>query len=141
MTEVHEEPPPDIMREASEVARRCCVLIGIVSLGHQRPLDATVGWLMDEGLWDFVTPKERAFIMDSSPSQQSIVDATWRAEALHVLLWSLSRIESLSPPTQQCEVDPISGNRKVPRLQLRMISRGNTFLPKQLGCPSPVTFP
>jgi hypothetical protein len=104
MNEDDEDPPPDVMREASEVARRCCVLIAIVSLGHQQPRDATVGWLMDEGLWDYVTPKEREFIMDSSPSQQSIVDATWRAEALHVLLWSLSRIESLCPPTQQCSL-------------------------------------
>lgn len=104
MNQKDEDTPPDIMRDASEVARRCCVLIGIVSLGHRQPRDATVGWLMNEGLWDSVSPKERAFIMESSPSRQSLVDATWRAEALHVLLWSLSHIESLCPPTQQCSL-------------------------------------
>jgi len=99
-----EEFPPDEMRNALDVARRCSVLIAVVATGHRQPIQPTVDWLVDEGLWDHVTPKERAFFLEHSPSQQQIVNATWRAEALHILLWSLNRLPSLCKVTEQCSL-------------------------------------
>jgi len=98
------EPPPDVMRDAAEVARRCCILISIVGTGHKQPTRPTIDWLKREGLWDFVTPKERSFFIDGAPSAQEIVDATWRVEALHALLWSLGKLASLCDVTEQCSL-------------------------------------
>lgn len=62
---------------------------------------------MDEGLWDYVSPEERALFLDPSPVPQRIIDATWRAEALHVLLWALYRLPSLSAVTEKCSLSAV----------------------------------
>src|SRR5688572_13852104 len=51
-----------------------------------------------------LSPKEKGFAGDSHPSQQELTDATWKYEGLHVLLWALGFIDSLSYPDKQCNV-------------------------------------
>lgn len=99
-----DEELPDVVREAPEVARRCCVLIGIVAAGHREPRPPIVDWLKQEELWENVSPREQSFLLDESPTPQQFVDASWRAEALHALLWSLYALPVIREATEICSL-------------------------------------
>jgi hypothetical protein len=94
----------DQIRSASSVARRCVVLYGVLAAGHGVLRDQIAAWLRSEGLWDVVSPDESAFLLSESPTHQQQVNATWRAEALFPLLWSLGLIPDLPSPQQLCDV-------------------------------------
>jgi hypothetical protein len=83
-------------------------LHGVLAAGHNEPRDEIVEWLHREGLWDWVTAKESDFLLSNSPAEQQRINATWRAEALFPLLWSLGLIE-LPSPMQLCDLQLIQG--------------------------------
>lgn len=99
----------DQIRTADEVARRCVILYAVLGAGHGEPQDESVAWLRREGVWDAVSPVESAFLLSESPTQQQCVNATWRAEALFPLLWSLGLIRELPIPQQLCDVQLMQG--------------------------------
>mgnify|MGYP003577157264 CR=1 FL=1 len=96
---------PDVMRSAAEVARRCCVLMGIVAAGHHEPRGPIIGWLKAEELWEYVSPYERRFLESEFPMEQQFVNATWRAEASQALLWALGELPAMSGLTEICSLD------------------------------------
>jgi len=107
MPQMPEESQPEYVeqiRTAGEVARRCLALHGVLAAGHDVPREQIVTWLQGEGLWDDVSPMESAFLAAESPTPQQRINATWRAEALFSLLWSLDLISILPSPTQRCDL-------------------------------------
>jgi len=104
-----ESPDEDVerMRRAEEVARRCIVLYAVLAAGHGEPRDLLIAWLRRERLWDAVSPNESTYLLSTSPTQQERINATWRAEALCPLLWSLNLISDLPSPQQLCDVQAI----------------------------------
>src|SRR5262245_48423920 len=107
MPEEFQDEYVEQIRSANEVARRCIVLYAVLAAGHNEPRDQLVQWLRHEGLWDAVSPKESEFILSESPTQRQRVNATWRAEALFPLLWSLGLVLELPSPQQLCDVQLI----------------------------------
>lgn len=53
-----------------------------------------------------LTPKERAYVTAAHPTEQQRIDANWRYEGLHVLLWALGYVPALAYPNRMCEVVP-----------------------------------
>lgn len=102
-----EKIPFDRIRTPTEVAIRSVILSGVVAAGHQQPRVAISNWLKKHNLWISVTPEESAFLSNDNPTQQQFIDATWRAEALHTLLWALKRIPTFSAPTHLCDLQQI----------------------------------
>jgi hypothetical protein len=51
-----------------------------------------------------LSPNEKSYATSDSPTEQQKIDANWRYEGLHVLLWALGYIDSLSYPSQMCNV-------------------------------------
>lgn len=51
-----------------------------------------------------LTPKEKEYTNALQPTEQQKVDANWRYESLHVLLWALGYIDNLSYPDTMCNV-------------------------------------
>ena len=92
----------DQIRTATEVAGRALALFGFFAVSVGAPREETIDWLKDSLLWDYVSPQEASFPLNPSPSQREINNASWRSEALLMLLWSLSKVESLPPPDEQC---------------------------------------
>ena len=92
------------IRTKEEVVDRALSLcyIGLKSEGlGQKQLDK-----MDK---DFqITPKltnnENAYATAKQPTEQQKIDANWRYESLHVMLWALGFIDTLSYPDQMCNV-------------------------------------
>lgn len=107
MPENPQDEVVDRLRSPGEVARRCVVLYAILAAGHDERRDQLVQWLRREGLWDAVSPEEAEFLLSESPTKQQRVNATWRAEALFPLLWSLGLIGELPSPEQHCDVQLI----------------------------------
>jgi hypothetical protein len=62
------------------------------TMSHREEL---VAWLRREGLWNAVSPAESAFLLADFPTEGKLIHATWRAEALLPLLWSLGLISEL----------------------------------------------
>ena len=107
MPEDFQDEYVDQIRSADEVARRCIVLYAVIAAGHDEPRDQLVQWLRREGLWDAVSPKESELFLAESPTRHQRANATWRAEALFPLLWSLGLIAELPSPQQLCDVQLI----------------------------------
>lgn len=92
-------------REPKEVAKRAVALYAVISVAHQADAEGAVSWLKGEDLWDVVTPKEKVFLESENPSEEEIINATWRAESLWTLLWALGRVEESKLPTQLCDTE------------------------------------
>jgi len=50
------------------------------------------------------SPEELKYVKNQNPSQQEHINANWRYESLHVLLWALGYVEELKLPNQVCVV-------------------------------------
>jgi hypothetical protein len=104
MPEDFQEEYAEQSRPADEVARRCIILYAVLAAGHDEARNELAAWLRREGLWDAVSPRESAFLLADSPTQQQRFQGQWRAEALFPLLWSLGLIAELPSPQQICDV-------------------------------------
>lgn len=59
---------------------------------------------LDFGISDKLSPNEKAYATSQQPTEQQKIDANWRYESLHVLLWALGYVDSLSYPDKMCNV-------------------------------------
>lgn len=104
MPEDNQDEYVEKIRNADGVAQRCLALYAVVAAGHGGPREELIAWLQRENLWKAVSPLEETFLRSSAPTQQQLVNATWRAEALAPLLWGLRLLPALPPPTDLCDV-------------------------------------
>jgi hypothetical protein len=92
------------LRTQDEVVDRALALcfIGLKSEGlEKKHLDQ-----MDKDfhITEKLSENERAYITAEFPTEQQKIDANWRYESLHVMLWALGYIDSLAYPDQMCDV-------------------------------------
>ncbi|HNU52065.1 MAG TPA: DUF4272 domain-containing protein [Verrucomicrobiota bacterium] len=97
--------------ETREVARRAVVLRMVITYAMVRGqgvADSGGGARLravarSAGLWRSFSPKERGLLRDTSAAlpPQSIINASWRLEALGTLLWALKLVPWLPPFDQQ----------------------------------------
>lgn len=95
------------IRDAKDVARRAAVLYEVATVGHGGDREAIRTFLEAENLWESVTPHEKILFEKDHPPKQAMIDASWRAEALWVLLWALGKVEKLDLPKEPCDADHI----------------------------------
>jgi hypothetical protein len=92
------------IRTQDEVINRALALmyIGLKSEGLEKEhLD---GVDAEFKITPYLSPIEKAYINASNPTQQQTVNANWRYEGLHVILWALGYIDQLIYPDQMCNV-------------------------------------
>lgn len=97
------DPPPDQIRTPQEIARRALALFAIVGLSLGAPKEQTLTWLKEESLWDELSPVELEYASAAEPTQQQRVNASWRSEALLVLVWALGTIDKMPALNEQCD--------------------------------------
>jgi len=95
--------PPDEIRDAKDIARRTLALFATVGLALGASREEITSWLREEGLWDELSPSELAYVSAENPTEKQGIDASWRSEALLLLLWALGKIDTLPPPNAQCD--------------------------------------
>lgn len=91
---------PGPRRSAQEVARRCIILCCVAASVEFSP-GYFNDWLQSEGLWSELSPREWKLFTAETPSRRQTIDASWRSEALQVLLWTLGEISDMSPLNKQ----------------------------------------
>ena len=93
----------DRIRTAREIAARALALFGIVGLGLRAPREDVVAWLKETGIWHDLSPWELRLVEAPAPTDRMMIDASWRSEALTMLLWTLAKIRELPPADIQCD--------------------------------------
>jgi hypothetical protein len=92
------------VRTQDEVVDRALALcyLGLKSEGlEQNNLDQMD---KDFAIMTKLSPGEKAYATAQQPTEQQKINANWRYESLHVLLWALGYIDELSYPDQMCNV-------------------------------------
>ncbi|EDY85096.1 hypothetical protein VDG1235_4731 [Verrucomicrobiia bacterium DG1235] len=97
MTEETPTDEEDQLRSAEEIARRAIVLHSLVASAHGVDKKKIFAWLKKEGLSEDISPEEWKYFENEDPPQQSVVNATWRVEALVGVAWSIGAIPDLDP--------------------------------------------
>jgi len=93
----------DRVREAQEIARRSLALFGVIGLALRSPREEVLGWLKQASLWSELSPLELAYAESLSPTDRQRINASWRSEALLVLLWALGLVEQMPALNEQCD--------------------------------------
>ena len=86
-----------IHQTPKDVAERVLALIAIVDKAHNQSPAQLELWVSEHRIDRFFSPEETAFFKNPAPSQQEIVNQSWKAECLVVLFWALGLIEELPP--------------------------------------------
>lgn len=95
-------------RTQSEVADRAIALQIVALKGEGSPrsiVDKAMRELRAEGA---LSPEERVFVRKSAPTQQELVNFSWRYESLNVMLWALGVVDSLGRPDAMCDVSAMT---------------------------------
>jgi hypothetical protein len=96
--------PPDEIRSPQEVARRALVLFATTGVAFGADRDEVGEWLTDSGLWAELSPIERGFLENPSPTERDVVNRGWDSECLIVLAWALGHCTQLPAADEQCEL-------------------------------------
>jgi len=86
---------PDRIRVAREIAARALALFAVVDIGLRAPREEVVAWLKETGIWRDLSPWELRVVEAPAPAERMMINASWRSEALLMLLWALERIGEL----------------------------------------------
>ena len=97
----YDEPCPF---SARQIATRAVILQGVVAVASELDLDPVIEWYREQGIWDQVSPKEQAFLLDpASLNRDDRNNLRWHQEAEWTLLWVIGKVEALGLPTRKCD--------------------------------------
>ncbi|OYT90143.1 MAG: hypothetical protein CFE43_19710 [Burkholderiales bacterium PBB3] len=98
-----DEMPEDEIRDAEAIARRALVLFSVISIAFGDDKQKLIAWLHAEALWAELSPAELEFVTSETPSERQAVNASWRSEALLLLLWALDLVQVIPAASEICE--------------------------------------
>jgi len=91
------------IRPAADVARRAIALLAMVHIAQGANRMKVAEWFHDNGLLASLSREELDLLTLLRPSDEQIVEASWQAECLAVLLWALGLAEMPSPE-EKCDI-------------------------------------
>lgn len=105
-----------IPRNAKEIAERLLAILFIAAYADMIPEDgpekarAHIEPMLDTyGACQFMSPHERAFLIDHEPDESDVIRYTWRYECAWTALWALGFIQELSRPSATCDISFMAG--------------------------------
>lgn len=91
-----------VFQSTYDTACRMMILYAIGYLVHNlNDKDRIKRWLKDENIWEKVSENEKKFFNDNSPSEELIMDLSWRIESALTLAWCLKKVDKL--PLLDCD--------------------------------------
>src|SRR5262249_27113045 len=90
-------------RSARQIAVRTLILQGVVAVASEVAPEPIIEWFHDQRLWRSVSPEEKAFLRNPSPSREQCNRFGWHQEAEWTLLWVIGKVDSLGLPTRCCD--------------------------------------
>ena len=91
------------LRPQDAVVDRVLALAYVALKGEGVGADSLAGFERAYGARRHLSSLEQAFADNPAPDQQALVNATWRYEALHALLWALGYVPELNYPDHLCD--------------------------------------
>lgn len=86
----------ETLRPVSEAGERMFILYMVAHCSRQlEDREKLLPWLKERGLWERVSPKEKAFLNAEEPSEDACIDFAWGIESALVLGWALNLAPSL----------------------------------------------
>jgi hypothetical protein len=96
------------IQDENEVELRALCLVVVAVKGEGLEQEVINDLVSRYGLAKHLTPKEKAFINDPSPTQHDKIQFVWRYESAWVMLWALGFIEELPRPDQIADVPKLA---------------------------------
>ena len=91
------------LQPQDEVVNRVLALGYVALKGEGAAPDDLAGYDQAYGATAHLSPREQEFAETAEPARQDLLNATWRYEALHALLWALGYVPELSYPDHPCD--------------------------------------
>lgn len=91
-------------RTSEEVARRAMALCA-VALRREVSKQESDKFVEQHHIASWFSPKEKEFIENPNPSEDDMIQFSWRYECYWVMLWSLGYVNELEEPRNECDVD------------------------------------
>ena len=126
------QPTNDLTpRTSEEAAQRLLALLTVILKVHD-PVRC-VAWMKKQNLEHLLSPAELAFVQNETPSEESRVAFSWRAEAMVPLLWALNGLAEMPPLNEQCQVSEFEMVKAALRDPQAFLSRARLRSPEQLS--------
>jgi hypothetical protein len=94
-------------RTPQQVGMRMMCLFCVIGSAFSRSVTAYKAYLQQYQLWNHLTPKETEFLQGSKLNDGSIVNFTWRCEALFLLMWAVRLVDRLPWPDRETDTNEI----------------------------------
>jgi hypothetical protein len=91
-------------RSGEEIVLRAIALSAVAARNQMSDHQGYLDWIRHLDIEEAFTPKELAFVHNVTPSQDDLVQFSWRYECLHVMMWALGFEAELGMPDRP--VDP-----------------------------------
>lgn len=92
-------------KSAEQAARRVVALL--VAVGKVHDPEGCLAWMKEHQLQQFLSPAEIAFVEEETPSEESRVAFSWRAEAMVSLLWALNGLAEMPPLNEPADLSGV----------------------------------
>ncbi|MCB8932550.1 MAG: DUF4272 domain-containing protein [Fimbriimonadaceae bacterium] len=97
------------LRAAEEVGARIVCLFCVAGAAEDVRNTFWREYLEEHELWEHLTPQETSLLARAEPDERANIDASWRSEALFVLMWAAGLFEELPIPREQVDSGIIVG--------------------------------
>lgn len=96
---------------ARQITTRALVLHGVIAAACGVKPGPIIDWYTSQGVWDAVSPNERAFLRDPGAVREGDrLRFRWRQEAEWALLWVVEKVDHLGLPTRECDTGRLVNN-------------------------------
>ena len=99
-----EDETASTRRSDEEVIRRLIALAIVAVKGETNDQAVTFGLIAQFNATGYFSPEEQAFIDNTQPSGQDLIDMSWRYEGVHVLLWAMGLYPDIGRPDAIADV-------------------------------------
>jgi hypothetical protein len=97
-----------IVRQPNEVAKRILALYTVIGKVHNGNDEVFLNWFKSKSMNQYLSEDEANLLKNESPNQNTLLNFSWRAEALTSLLWAAKLIEEMPALNQEFDVFSLS---------------------------------
>ena len=91
-----------------EIRERVIILRCLVEAAYDADRRRILAWLEKKNLLEAVAPTEWAYLRAKKPTEQQIINASWRTEALEALLWVVGELPNMTASSDTASLESIA---------------------------------
>lgn len=91
-------------RSIKEIGERIISLLCLAGTAYEENETIFIDFLKQHSLWESLSREEMIYLSNPTYGDQAQINATWRIEALYLLLWSVKIVRELPFPPKEADV-------------------------------------